>query len=66
MVGSSDDKGEQVKERPVYPADLLGSMYALLGIYDEAKLPHPAGLDVRVSPTAAEGVKRGGLLTEIM
>jgi len=66
VVGSSDDKGEQVKERPVYPADLLGSMYALLGIYDEAKLPHPAGLDVRVSPTAAEGVKRGGLLTEIM
>jgi hypothetical protein len=66
VVGASDDKGEQVKERPVYPADLLGSMYALLGIDGEAKLPHPAGLDVRVSPTAAEGVKRGGLLKEIM
>jgi len=41
-------------------------MYELLGIDGEAKLPHPAGLDVRVTPTAAEGVKRGGLLTEIM
>ena len=66
VVGSSDDKGEHVKERPVYPADLLGSMYELLGIDGEAKLPHPAGLDVRVTPTAAEGVKRGGLLKEIM
>jgi hypothetical protein len=66
VVGSSDDKGEHVKERPVYPCDLLGSIYELLGIDGEAKLPHPAGLDVRVTPTAAEGVKRGGLLKEIM
>jgi hypothetical protein len=66
VVGSTDAKGEQVKERPVYPVDLLGSMYTLLGIDADAKLPHPAGLDVRVSPTAEEGVKRGGLLTEIM
>jgi hypothetical protein len=66
VVGSTDDKGEKVKDRPVYPVDLLGSMYAQLGIDAEAKLPHPAGLDVRVSPTAEEGVKRGGLLTEIM
>jgi hypothetical protein len=66
VVGSTDDKGEQVKTRPVYPADLLASMYGLLGIDTDAKLPHPAGLDVRVTPTASEGVKRGGLLTEIM
>ena len=43
VVGSSDAKGEQVKERPVYPCDLLGSMYELLGIDPDAKLPHPAG-----------------------
>jgi hypothetical protein len=41
-------------------------MYALLGIDGSAKLPHPQGLDVRVMPTAAEGVKSGGLLKEIM
>ena len=43
VVGASDAKGEEVKERPVYPCDLIGSMYELLGIDPDAKLPHPAG-----------------------
>lgn len=66
VVGASDAKGEYVKDRPVYPADLLGSMYALLGIDGNAKLPNPFGLDTRVMPTPDEGVKSGGLLKEIM
>jgi hypothetical protein len=66
IVGASDAKGEEVKERPVYPADLIGSMYELLGIDGDAKLPNPEGLDLRVLPTVADGVKSGGLLKEIM
>jgi hypothetical protein len=66
VVGASDETGEQVKDRPVYPCDLIASMYELLGIDGNAKLPHPQGLDVRVTPTAAEGVKTGGRLKEIM
>jgi uncharacterized protein (DUF1501 family) len=66
VVGSSDAKGEEVKDRPVYPADLIGSMYELLGIDSDAKLPHPQGLPVRVTPSATDGVKLGGRLTEIM
>jgi hypothetical protein len=66
VVGASDAKGEQVKDRPVYPCDLIASMYELLGIPLDAKLPHPQGLPVRVIPTADEGVKSGGRLTEIM
>jgi hypothetical protein len=66
VVGASDAKGEQVKDRPVYPCDLIASMYELLGIPLEAKLPHPQGLPIRVIPTADEGVKTGGRLTEIM
>jgi hypothetical protein len=66
VVGASDAKGEEVKDRPVYPRDLLGSMYRLLGIDPDARLPHPQGTDVRVTPTAAEGVPTGGLLNEIM
>jgi hypothetical protein len=66
VVGSSDAQGEAVKTRPVYPCDLLGSIYELLGIETEAKLPHPAGLDVRVTPTATEAATRGGRLNEIM
>jgi len=66
VVGSSTAKGEEVKDRPVYPVDLIGSMYTLLGIDPAARLPHPQGLLVTVLPTAAEGVKSGGLLKEIL
>jgi len=66
IVGSSTEKGEEVKDRPVYPADLLGSIYQLAGIDAHAKLPHPLGLEARVLPTAEEGAKSAGLLTEIM
>lgn len=66
VVGSSDAKGEEVKDRPVYPVDLIGSMYALLGIDGSAKLPHPQGQVATALPTAADGAKMGGLLKEIM
>lgn len=66
VVGSTTATGEEVKERPIYPTDLIGSMYELLGIDGEAKLPHPQGLDVRVMPVKTEGLATGGRLTEIM
>lgn len=66
VVGSSDAKGEEVKDRPVYPCDLIGSMYELLGIDPAAKLPHPQGLAVRATPSASDGVESGGRLKEIM
>jgi len=66
VVGASDDKGETVKERPVYPCDLLGSIYELLGIDPNATLPHPQGLVARVAPSAEDGVQSGGRLKEIM
>jgi uncharacterized protein (DUF1501 family) len=66
VVGASDAKAEDVKDRPVYPVDLLGSIYALGGIDASAKLPHPMGFEAHVLPSAAEGVKSAGLLTEIM
>ena len=66
VVGESDNHAEEVKTRPVYPVDLLGSIYALSGIDSQATLPHPMGLEAHVLPSASEGVKSGGLLTEIM
>jgi hypothetical protein len=66
VVGASDAKGEEVRDRPVYPADLIASMYELLGIDTDASLPHPMGQQARVTPTAAEGVTMGGRLKEIM
>jgi hypothetical protein len=66
VVGSSDAKGEKVKDRPVYPVDLIGSMYELLGIDANSKLPHPQGLAAQVMPPAEAGVTMGGRLKEIM
>ena len=66
IVGSSDAKGEEVKERPVYPVDLLGSIYQLAGIDANARLPHPLGAEAHVLPPPSEQVKSAGLLTEIM
>ena len=66
VVGASDARGENVLERPVYPIDLLGSMYQLLGIPGTTKLPNPFGLDTRVMPTPDEAIKSAGLLKEIM
>jgi len=66
VVGASDAKGEGVKERPVYPCDLIASMYELLGIDPSAKLPHPQGLEIHATPSAADKVPSGGRLREIM
>jgi hypothetical protein len=66
VVGSSDARGEEVKDRPVYPADLIGSMYELLGIDAAGRLPHPTGLLARVTPTAADGLPLAGRLKEIL
>lgn len=66
VVGASDDKAAQVKDRPVSPVDVIASIYELLGIDANAKLPHPQGLDVSVTASAADRAKTGGILREIM
>ena len=66
VVGSSTDKGEEVKDRPVYPVDLIGSMYDCWALIPTAKLPHPQGQVATVLPTAADNSKSGGRLKEIM
>ena len=66
VVGKSDARGEQVAERPVYPVDMIGSIYELLGIDPEGPLPNAAGIDARVLPAEEAGGKSGGRLREIM
>ncbi len=66
VVGASNENGIAVAERPVYPWDLIASMYELLGIPSDATLPHPEGKVVRATPSAAEGYESGGILREIM
>ena len=66
VVGSSDARGEEVKDRPVFPVDVIASMYELLGIDGNARLPNPQGLPLTVLPGTADGVKSGGRLKEII
>lgn len=66
VVGSSDARGEEVKERPVYPVDLIASIYELMGIDGNARLPNPQGLPLTVLPGDADSVKSGGRLKEII
>jgi hypothetical protein len=66
VIGASDATGSEVRDRPVSPSDLIGSIYELLGIEADGKLPHPQGLDVRVMPNAGSVPRTSGLLTEIM
>ena len=66
VVGTSDNRGEAVRERPVYPWDLSASIYKLLGIDPHGRLPHPQGCVAHVSPLASGTVQSGGLLAEIM
>ncbi|MGC8742428.1 MAG: DUF1501 domain-containing protein [Verrucomicrobiia bacterium] len=66
VIGASDERGENVKERPVHPADLIASMYELLGIDTNATIPHPQGKMIKIIPTPEDGIKMYGKLTEIM
>jgi len=60
VVGATDATGEEVKDRPVHPADLIAGMYELLGIDPAAKLPHPQGLAIPALPPG------GARLAEIL
>ena len=66
VVGATDARGEEVADSPVHPSDLIGSIYELLGIPGEARLPHPEGADVRVIPTSTDGKRSFKRLSAIM
>jgi len=58
VIGASNDKGLEVADRPVYPEDLIGSMYTLLGIDPDGPLPNPRGMDLKVMPQTDQSAGR--------
>lgn len=69
VVGKTDERGETVVERPIYPWDLTASIYMLLGIDLNSQLPHPDGRSIAVSPLQNKEIpekETGGILKEIM
>ena len=65
VIGSSDAKGETVKDRPCYPWDLAASIYHQLGIDHNKRLPHPQGRVAYITPLVLGTIASGGLLEEI-
>jgi hypothetical protein len=66
VVGASDERGEQVAERPVHPRELIATLYDRLGIDPDAPMSNPRGLDVKVLPPGPDGSQACGRLTEIL
>jgi uncharacterized protein (DUF1501 family) len=66
VVGASDAKGLEVASRPVYPRDLIGSIYELLGIDPDGPLPNSKGLDLKILDASDTSNQGGGRLKEIM
>ncbi len=66
VVGASSSTGADVAENPVHPKKLIRSIYKLLGINPEAKMPNAKGLRVRILPSEGNDTASSGCLKEIM
>lgn len=66
IVGATDERAEKVVERPVYPGDFIGSIYAQMGIDPNSTLTTPQGDVVKLIPESEGGLPSGNLLKEIM
>lgn len=69
LLGKTDEKGETVVERPVYPWDLNASIMTQMGIKLDAELPNPVDKKIMASPLASNEIpekETGGILKEIM
>jgi hypothetical protein len=51
IVGESDAKGEEVKDRPVQAQDLIASIFKLSGIDPDGALANPKGLNLQIMPS---------------
>jgi len=52
VVGVSDENAANVVKRPVAPVDFFASMYDLLGIDPEGKMPNSGGNNIKIMPEA--------------
>ena len=55
-VGATDKYASDVAERPISPNDLLATMYHLLGIEPDARIPHQTGRPVPLLPEGSSVV----------
>lgn len=56
VIGSSDQVGEQPKDRPVTPPELVATIYRLLGVDPALMLETPSGRPIRITPEHAKPI----------
>lgn len=66
VVGATDKTGENITERKVYPSDLIGTVYLLMGIDPKSTLPHKLEGKLPILPSLDLKDKNNGLLYELI
>jgi uncharacterized protein (DUF1501 family) len=66
VIGKTDKTGENILERKVYPADLIGTVYKLMGIDPYGTLPHQIEGKLPMLPSLDKSGQSNGLLLELI
>jgi hypothetical protein len=66
VIGKTDKTGENIVERKVYPADLIGTIYKLMGIDPNGTLPHAIEGNLPMLPSLGKSGQSNGLLLELI
>lgn len=65
VLGSTDKTGENIVDRKVYPSDLIGTIYQLMGINPYGTLPHITEGALPILPSLGKESQSNGLLYEL-
>lgn len=65
VLGATDKTGENIVERKVYPSDLIGTIYLLMGINPKGTLPHISEGNLPILPSLGKENQSNGLLYEL-
>ena len=66
VVGATDKTGENITDRKVYPCDLIGTIYLLMGIDPKSTLPHISEGNLPILPSLGKEKQSNGLLYELI
>jgi hypothetical protein len=66
VVGKTDKTGEEIVERKVFPSDLIGTVYLLMGIDPNGTLPHISEGALPVLPSLGKEGQSNGLVYELI
>lgn len=66
VLGATDSTGEKIIERKVYPCDLIGTVYLLMGIDPHGTLPHISEGELPLLPSLGKTNQCNGLLYELI